>query len=153
MPVITLPGGIRDTITRALGRDLQKRIANGRAAADITFQFENGTQNRIYQLDFKSGKGKVLATWQGVGDGTDWSEAIPLCPNLSPAAANVGNAINVGDGGLFLFHKPAEENAGHRLRVEFSPLGSSAVYMALEAEGDEGTALTMQPAELYPNQA
>ena len=153
MPIITLPGGIRDTITRTLGRDLQKRIANGRAVAEITFRFEDETQNRTYQLDFKSPKGDVLKTLWGHSEGTDWSEPVTLYPNLSPVADNVGNAVNFSDGGLFLLHKPAEENVGHRFRVEFAPLGSSAVYMALEAEGDGDAPLTMQPAELYPDQA
>ena len=153
MPTVTLPGGIRDTITRTLARDLQKRIADGKAAADVTFHLEQDTQHRIYRLDFKSSKGKVLATLWGSSDGTDWSEPVPLCPNPPPAAENIGNVVNFGDGGLFMLHKPAEENSSHKFRVEFAPLGSSAVYMALEAEGDEGAAHAMQPAELYPNQA
>lgn len=153
MPIITLPGGIRDTITRSSGQELQKRIANGKAAADITYVLHADTANRSYRLEFKSAKGETLSVWRADDDGTDWTKPIPLYPDLSSELKTVSKAVDIGEGGMFLLHWPGLDNAKHRFRVELSPPGSSAVYMALEAEGREGEIVAMQSAELYPNEA
>ena len=150
MPIIRLPDALRDVITSALGNDLGRRIEKGRAVAIFTYQSAE-TGERQYLVEFKSSENaETLASFRGNSNDTKAEEAVPLFPDASHAAQALAENIDIGDAGFVLRHiAPADEGMDD-FRVEFTPPGSSAVYLALEATAREGESVPMQRAELYP---
>ena len=150
MPIIRLPDAMRDVITSALGNDLGRRIEKGRAVAIFTFQHAE-TGEHEYLVEFKSAENaKTLASYQGNSKGVKPTEAVPLYPYMTDQAKALAQGIDIGDGGFVLRHIPPEGDEPHGFRVVFTPSGSSAVYLALEAKAIAGESVPMQRADLYP---
>ena len=150
MPIIRLPDAMRDVITSALGNDLGRRIEKGRVVAVFTFQHAE-TDEHEYLVEFKSAENaKTLAAYQGHSKGVKATDAVPLYPYMTDQAQALAQGIDIGDGGFVLRHIPPEGDEPHGFRVVFTPPGSSAVYLALEAKAIAGESVPMQRADLYP---
>ena len=150
MPIIRLPDAMRDVITSALGNDLGRRIEKGRAVAVFTFQYAE-TGEHEYLVEFKSAENaKTLASYQGHSQGAQDTEAVPLYPHITDQAQALAQGIDIGDGGFVLRHIPSRGGEPDGFRVVFTPSGSSAVYLALEAKATAGESVVMKRADLYP---
>ena len=150
MPIIRLPDALRDVITSALDNDLGRRIEKGRAVAILTYQCAETGENK-YLVEFKSAENaKTLACYQGNSKGTKTSESVPLYPDTTELMRDLADNVDIGEAGFVLQHTAPTGEGAHDFRVEFTPPGSSAVYLALEAKASEGESVPMQRAELYP---
>ena len=150
MPIIRLPDALRDVIAGALGNDLGRRIEKGRAVAIFTYQHAE-TGEHEYLVEFKSVENaKTLASYRGNSKCTKATEIVPLYPDTTELMHALAENIDIGDAGFVLQHIAPVGEGTHDFRIEYSPPGSSAVYLALEAEALEGESVPMQRAELYP---
>ena len=152
MPIIRLPDHLRDGIISALGNELGHRIKKGHAVAIFTYQCSE-TGEHEYTVEFKNTENaKTLASYQGHGKGTKAAEAIPLYPDTIDVAQALAENSDIGDGIFVLRRIPSEGGGPPDFRVEFTPPGASAVYLAVEAKANEGQTVAMQRVALNPNQ-
>ena len=151
MPIIKLPEAMRDVITSALGNDLGRRIEKGRAVAVFTYQgTDTGEHEYLVELK-RSENTKALASFHGHSKGAKATEAVPLYPYSTDMTESLAENIHIGDGLFMLRHiPPADDGDPHDFRVEFTPIESSAVYLALEANALDGQSVVMQRGDLYP---
>ena len=152
MPIIKLPAAMRDVITSALGNDLGRRIEKGRAVAVFTYQCAD-TGEHEYLVELKRSENtKTLASFHGQSKGAKATEVVPLDPYSTDMTEALSENIHIGDGVFTLRHLPPEgDGEPHDFRVEFTPLESSAVYLALEAKALDGQSVVMQRGDLYPS--
>ena len=149
MPIIRLPDALRDVITSALGNDLGRRINKGRAVAILTYHSAHAGEHE-YLMEIKSSENsKTLASFRGNSMDANATEAVPLFPEATHAMQKLGENIDIGDAGFVLRHIAPAGQGMHDFRVEFTPPGSSAVYLALEAAAKEGESVPMRRAELF----
>ena len=151
MPIIKLPAAMRDVITSALGNDLGRRIEKGRATAVFTYQCAE-TGESDYIVEFKRSENtKSLASYHGHSKDAKAIETVPLYPESTDMAQALAEDIHIGDGIFMLRHvSPTRGGEPHDFRVEFTPPGSSAVYLALEAKALPGQSVVMERGDLYP---
>lgn len=152
MPIIRLPDHLRDGIISGLGNELGRRIEKGRAVAIFTYQSsENG--EREYTVEFKNTENaKTLASYQGHSKGAKAAEAVPLYPDTIDVAKALAENTDIGHGIFVLRHCSSDGDEPPDFRVEFTPPGASAVYLAVEAKANEGQTVVMQRVALNPNQ-
>ncbi len=151
MPIIKLTDEMRDAITSALGNELGRRIKTGHAVAVFTYQCAE-TGEHEYRVEFKRSENtKTVASYQGRSKGAKSAEGIPLYPENTDLAEALAEGIYIGDEICTLRHlPPAGEKEGHDFRVEFTPPGSHAVYLGLEAKAVPGQSVVMERGDLYP---
>lgn len=151
MPIIKLTDEMRDVITSALGNELGRQIARGDAVAIFTYQrAEPGGHE--YLVEFRrSENAKTVASYQGHSKGAQAAEAVPLYPENADLAQALAEGIYIGDEICTLRHlPPVGEEEGHDFRIEFTPPGSPAVYLGLEAKAMPGQSVEMKRGDLYP---
>ncbi len=153
MPIIRLPDSIRDTITSALGNDLGRRIEKGHAVAMLIYKYTDAGDHE-YLVELKRSENtRPLASFQGISNIADGTNLVLLGPKANDVTKVLADQIDIGDGGWVLRHTPHQRGELHDFRVEMTPPGSSAVYLALEAQAKEGQCVPMQRADLYPSQS
>ena len=150
MPIIRLTDEMRDAITSALGNELGRRIKSGHAVAVFTYQRAE-TGEHDYLVEFRrSENAKTVASYRGRSDGAKAAEEVTLRPEHTDWTEAVAEGIYMGDEICTLRHLPSVGEDGHDFRVEFTPPGSSAVYLGLEAKALPGQSVVMKRGDLYP---
>ena len=150
MPIIRLTDEMRAAITSALGNDLGRRIEWGGAVAIFTFQ-DSATDEHEYLVEFKrSENAKTVASYRGRSNGAKAAEGVPLYPENMDLVEALAEGIYIGDEICTLRHLPPVGEEGHDFRVEFTPPGSPAVYLGLEAKAMPGQSVVMERGDLYP---
>ena len=150
MPIITLTDEMRDAITSALGNELGRRIKSGHAVAVFTYQRAD-TGEHDYRVEFRrSENAKTVASYRGRSNGAKPAEEVTLHPENMDLTEALAEGIYIGDEVCTLRHLPSVGEDGHDFRAEFTPPGSSAVYLGLEARAMPGQSVVMKRGDLYP---
>ena len=147
--MIRFPEALKIQITMALGTDFLARIKREKVIAVLSFRQDDGVVLYHFEIRSKDNK-RVYLAMNGTEDDADQDGNVPLEPVIGRVSEKLGDKVDIGDGCFFVRRISINESNCSRFRLEFKPLNSSAVYLALEGIGQEGQGIRMLPAETHP---